>query len=274
MSAAERDAGAVESVRAFAEACGEVFASFDAQDSGCLSFGVESGTRRWFIKGPRTDDAVATVRSAAAFHAKVRHAVVVRPVEVTEVDGLPVLRYPWVDGETLYQATTAASGASLRNGADTPHERFRKLPVDQIVFAIDAIYSAHVEIAREGFVAIDLYDGCLHYDFTRRRMRLVDLDEYRPGPLRSPSELLPGSTRFRSPEEKTPGAIVDERSTVYTLGRVAQILLDAGDDEGRWRASDELAAVAARATQPRPDDRYETVTELAGVWRAAASIAD
>jgi serine/threonine-protein kinase len=136
------------------------------------------------------------------------------------------------------------------------------------------VFSAHVEIAREGFVAVDLYDGCLHYDFDRRRMRLIDLDHYHRGPVRVPESLLPGSTRFRSPEEQTPGATVDQRSTVYSLGRLAQILLDAGDDEGRWRASDELASVAARATHTDPMHRYGTVTELAGVWRAAASIAD
>jgi serine/threonine-protein kinase len=129
-------------------------------------------------------------------------------------------------------------------------------------------------VAREAFVAIDLYDGCLHYDFDRRRMRLVDLDEYRMGPVAVPSEGLPGSKRFRSPEELTPGATLDERSTVYTLGRVAQILLDAGDDTGEWRASRELEEVASQATAPRPGDRYASVAELAAVWRAAASIAD
>jgi serine/threonine-protein kinase len=105
-------------------------------------------------------------------------------------------------------------------------------------------------------------------------MRLVDLDEYRPGPFRTPDDQLPGSKRFRSPEETAPGATIDERSTVYVLGRVAQILLDQGDDEGRWRASDELASVADRATRTDPNLRYGSVTELAGVWRAAASIAD
>lgn len=261
-------------LRAFAETCGDVFASFGSQDSGCVSFGVEAGNRRWFIKGPTTEAAVDSVTSSVEFHARVRHAVIVRPVEIVEIGGLPVLRYPWVDGETLYHATTEAAGPDVRTGGDAPHQRFRQLPVDQIVYAIDAVYAAHVEIVREGFVAVDLYDGCLHYDFARRRMRLIDLDEYRPGPFEVPPSLLPGSTRFRSPEETTPGAVVDERSTVYALGRVAQILLDEGDDDGRWRASDELAAVAGRATQHDPVDRYGTVTELAGVWRASASIAD
>jgi serine/threonine-protein kinase len=271
---AEQSDDLPETLRSFAESCGEVFESFETQDSGCVSFGVLSGTRRWFIKGPTTDEAAERVASAIELHARVRHAVIVRPVEVAEVEGIPVLRYPWVEGETLYPATTEASGPAVRSGPDSPHARFRALPVDQIVFAIDAVFSAHVEIAREGFVAVDLYDGCLRYDFARRRMKLIDLDEYRRGPVVVPEEPLPGSTRFRSPEESRPGAIVDERSTVFTLGRLARILLDAGDDEGRWRASTELADVAARATQPEAAERFGTVTELTGAWRAAASIAD
>jgi serine/threonine-protein kinase len=239
-----------------------------------VSFGVESGSRRWFIKGPGTESAADHVASAVAFHARVRHAVIVRPVEVVDVDGVPVLRYPWVDGETLYHATVDSHGPDVRLADDSVHERFRRLPVDQIVFAIDAVLSAHVEVARNGFVAIDLYDGCLHYDFERRRMRLIDLDHYRPGPLPAPAGRPLGSTRFHAPEETTPGATLDERTTVYVLGRVAQILLDPGDDTGDWRGSDELAAVAARAVSPHPADRYASVTELAGAWRAAASIAD
>jgi serine/threonine-protein kinase len=261
-------------IERYAASCGEVFASFLAQDSGCVSFGVESGNRRWFVKGPSTPRATASVASAAAFHARVRHAVIVRPIEVAEVQGIPVLRYPWVEGETLYPATTERSGTAVRTASDSAHARFRQLSVDQIVYAIDAVFAAHVEVAREGFVAIDLYDGCLRYDFTRRRMRLVDLDEYRRGPVVVPDEPLPGSTRFRSPEEDVPGAVVDERSTVYSLGRVAQVLLDEGDDEGRWRASPELAAVAERATERHPAARFASVAELTGAWRAAASIAD
>jgi serine/threonine-protein kinase len=207
------------------------------------------------------------------FHERVRHAVIVRPIEVVEVGGVPVLRYPWVDGETLYPATIDSHGPAVR-GAGSAHERFRQLPVDQVVFAIDAVFSAHVEVAREGFVAVDLYDGCLRYDFDRRRMRLIDLDEYRIGPVTVPDGGLPGSTRFSSPEERTPGATLDERSTVYTLGRLAQILLDRGDDTGRWRASPALAEVAAQATESRRVDRFANVAELAAVWRAAASIAD
>jgi serine/threonine-protein kinase len=268
------DADLVATLERYAASCGEVFATFEAQDSACVSFGVDSGSRRWFIKGPTTPVAADRVASAIELHARVRHAVIVRPVEVTQVGGLPVLRYPWVDGDTLYPATTKESGSDMRKGDDSPHQRFRRLPVEQIVYAIDAVYAAHVEVSREGYVAVDLYDGCLRYDFDRRRMKLIDLDEYRPAPVVVPDDPLPGSTSFQSPEQARPGAVLDERSTVYTLGRLAQVLLDEGDDEGRWRGGPELGDVARRATAPDPSDRFGSVTELTGAWRAAASIAD
>ena len=47
-------------------------AAFQAQDSGgCVSFGVEAGARRWFIKGPSTEAAVESVASVVDFHARV-----------------------------------------------------------------------------------------------------------------------------------------------------------------------------------------------------------
>src|SRR3546814_10938396 len=52
-------------------------------------------------------------------------------------------------------------------------------------------------------------------------MRLIDLDEYRPGPFTVESDRLPGSTPYMAPEELVHGARVDERTTVFHLGRTA-----------------------------------------------------
>ena len=137
------------------------------------------------------------------------------------IEGLPVLRYPWVDGETLYRARSRPIGARpCTPAAMLPTTRFRRLPVDQIVYACTAVYSAHVEIIHEGFVAVDLFDGSLHYDFDRVvACGLIDLDEYRPGPVRVPDVPCCGvdAVPFAGGVQ-APGAVVDERSTVYVLG--------------------------------------------------------
>jgi hypothetical protein len=78
-----------------------------------------------------------------------------------------------------------------------------------------------------------------------------------------------------APEEFRRGATIDQRSTVYTLGRTAFVLLSLGrkgeQDEDLWRAGPELLAVARRAVQPAPAARYQTVAALAQAWQAPAA---
>jgi hypothetical protein len=79
--------------------------------------------------------------------------------------------------------------------------------------------------------------------------------------------------RFMAPEEFAKGATVDERSTVFTLGRTAFVLLSRGPPGGQernlWRAGDVLFQVATTATRPDPADRYQSVAELIGAWQDA-----
>ncbi len=55
----------------------EAFVVLDAQDSGCLSWGVEHEGQRWFVKTAREPRAQAGLARVAALHAVVRHEVVV-----------------------------------------------------------------------------------------------------------------------------------------------------------------------------------------------------
>jgi hypothetical protein len=72
-----------------------------------------------------------------------------------------------------------------------------------------------------------------------------------------------------APEEHRRGARIDERTTVYNLGRAIRLLLDAGDDERAWRGTPAQLAVVARATRADPAERYPAVAALADAWRAA-----
>jgi serine/threonine-protein kinase len=85
-------------------------------------------------------------------------------------------------------------------------------------------------------------------------MHVVDLDTYHQGPFPNTMGRMFGSTRFMAPEELTFGARVDERTTVFAMGRLVQQSLPSDHDA--------LAGVAARACEPNPADRFQTVAEL------------
>jgi len=244
-----------------------VFASFLRQDSGCRAFGVCVGGGRWFVKVPVVPRAGASVRRAVALHAAVRHAGVIPLLGTVPTGCGPALVYPWVGGEALYGAPTG--GPAARVDPSGPHARFRALPLRAVLAAVDSIFDAHIAVVAAGFVAVDLYDGCFIYDFDRRRMWLCDLDEYRPGPFRVEGERLPGSTRFMAPEELRSGAVVDQRTTVFNLGRAAQVLLDEGDLEGRFRGPPAVLAVLDRASRAAPGDRYQSMAEFVAAWRTS-----
>jgi serine/threonine-protein kinase len=214
----------------------DAFAVFDRQDSGCLSYGVERAGRRWFVKTATEPRAAGPMTRVVALHRAVRHPAIVRPVAVL-------------------------NAATVQGGDRSALERFRRLPADEIRRALDAILDAHVAIAAAGWISVDLYDGCFLYDFDDRRMHLVDLDEYRPGPFVLDADRLPGSRRYMAPEEWARGATIDERTTVHHLGRTVQLLLtDRGTDRER--------TVAALATDPDPVRRHPTVAALVADWRS------
>ncbi|MEO3772805.1 serine/threonine protein kinase [Micromonospora sp. B9E7] len=235
------------------------FAVFDAQDSGCLSYGVEVAGQRWFVKTATTATGRASLDRACAVHAAVRHPVIVHPVRTDRGPAGPTLVYPWYDGRVLNHATV--------HGADRSGlARFQQLPVPQVDAALDAILDAHLAVSAAGLVAVDLYDGCLLYDFSAGQMRLIDLDEYRPGPFVLDAERLPGSRRYMAPEEFVRGAVIDERTTVHLLGRTVHHLLDSSEG---WRGNGDQRRVVERATAPVPAARYDDVPALVRAWRLA-----
>lgn len=246
---------------------GDVFAAFRLQDSGCTAWGIAIDGQRWFVKASREERAIASLERAIAFHRAVSHPTIIALVESISTDDGLALVYPWVDGEVLYGAPMGGSRKRLDPAG--AHARFRALAVAEVLAAIDDIFAAHVAVADAGFVAVDLYDGCFIYDFERRRMQLCDLDEYRPGPFTVDADRLPGSTRFMAPEELERGAVIDERTTVFDLGRVAMVLLDEGDMEGRFRGTAAMAEVLDRATRRERAQRHASVRDLVGEWRRA-----
>ena len=245
---------------------GDVFATIAGHDSRNTSYGVAVGGDRWFVKHAADADAIRELESAVRFHAAVRHDAIVPLAGVIEAaDGLALV-HPWRPGEVLDDPL--APCARPRADPGSAFARFRALPVPELVAAVDTVFDAHVAIARAGFVAVDFYDGAVMYDFSTRAVHLIDLDSYRP-PYTLDRDRQFGSSRFMAPEECQRGVMIDERTTVYTLGRTAFVVLggERGDpNPTSWRADPRRHAVVLRATAERPADRFATVAELQRAW--------
>ncbi|MEU0943849.1 serine/threonine protein kinase [Streptomyces canus] len=252
------DVDEIPETEPYLRSVGEVFRSFREQDSGCLSHGVRlPDGSRWFVKEATTDRAQRSLDRAWAFHRAVRHPAIVPQLHRIAVgDRRTAVVMPWHDGEILYDPTARA--------------RFRALPLARVHHALDRVLDAHLAVEAAGQVAVDLYDGAFLYDFDAHELRLIDLDDYRPGPFVLTEDRLPGSTRFMAPEEWRRGAVIDTRTTVHVLGRTARLLLDAGPGEDAFRGTAAQLAVVERATRPVPGERFGGVRELTEAWRAAA----
>jgi serine/threonine-protein kinase len=261
------DPGAIASPPAeWLRSIGEVFAEFGAgtQDSGNISYGLSVAGRKCFVKTAglpddpvpylKHDQRVRLLRNAVDLSRGCGHALLPRLHRVLESAHGPLLIYEWIDGDLLRRANL---------------ERFKRLPAERILTALDGIVDLHRCLAESGWVAEDFYDGCLLYDFDRHRLRVMDLDSYHRGPIANPGHRF-GSDRFKAPEESEPGAIIDQRSTVYTLGRTAAVLLS--DNTLRreaFRGDERLRSVASRACERERERRYQDVGEFARAWAEA-----
>ena len=100
-----------------------------------------------------------------------------------------------------------------------PSVRFHNLSADKKLSAVECIFSFMEVVAAKRYVAVDLYDGSLLYDFGNDRMMLCDIDLFRKQPAYNDmGEEYWGSKRLKAPEEYVLGAVVDERTNVFTVG--------------------------------------------------------
>ncbi len=266
----------------FVESCGAIIDTFDrTQDSGNVSWIVATETGEYFAKSAGTTAPPAPGRSVPYFdHAgRVRllrnavdvavscdHRALARLRNVVETSDGPVLVYDRAPGELI--------GTPRLRRADptSPYRRFAALPAARHVAIVGELFDAHVSLAAAGWIACDLYDGCLIVDFSADRLTLIDLDTYARGPFVNEMGRMFGSDRYMAPEEHVLGATIDQRTTVFTLGRLALHLGTATtDDPAKYIGGPRRAAVLVRATSPEPSERYADVATLAAAYAAAGS---
>jgi serine/threonine protein kinase len=254
---------------------GAVFAEFGAltQDSGNVSYGVQIDAKRYFVKtAGRPDDPrpflkhegrVALLRNAVRLSQSCRHPALPRLYQVIESPSGPLLVYQWLEGELL------GAPRARRDDPESAFQRFRSLPAATIQGSLDAIFDLHHELAGAGWIAVDFYDGCLIYDFKSGRLGIVDLDTYSEGPFRNEMGRMFGSPRFMAPEEFELGALIDEQTNVFVMGRTALVFLSDGTlNPDAFRGTPALFKVVARACEPERSRRYDSMAAFYSEWRA------
>ncbi|MGE5653586.1 MAG: serine/threonine protein kinase [Bacillota bacterium] len=254
---------------------GKVFRVFDHQDSGCLSFGIQSDRGRLFLKyaGARPinyrgepSHAVAELKQAVA-----RYEVLHHPNLVELLDHFPIADgyaavFGWFDGVVLNSPDYPAP----RKYTDpvSPYYQFRRLSLARRLDCLDHIFDFHEHVEQRCYVAVDLYDGSVLYDFEHHITKICDIDCYRPRPFFNHMGRLWGSSRFMSPEEFTLGAEIDQRTNVFNLGAMAFCLVGGDRDRSytKWEAGDALFQIALRAITPERDRRFSSVAEFQREW--------
>jgi serine/threonine protein kinase, bacterial len=260
----------------FLKSTSQVFAVFDerTQDSGNISYGVLAGARRFFVKTagmPENSKAhlsheqrVELLRNAVSFRRSVDHHSFPELLNVIDSPHGPMLVYEWIPGELI------GVERSRRADPTSPFQRFRALPSSDLLTGLNVVFDLHRSAAELGWVAVDFYDGAMIYDFATKALRLIDLDNYRDRPFTNEMGRMFGSTRFMAPEEFELGAIIDEVTTVFTMGRVISVFLSDGTLEiTPFRGGMSLYEVMIRACQPERIERFPSMESFHAAWLAA-----
>ena len=241
---------------------GEIFAVFDerTQDSGNVSYGVKVDGRRYFAKtaGRLEDNSnldhsgrVSLLRNAMRLAESLNHRTLPKLHQVVESSWGPMLIYDWVEGELI--------GSCL--------DRVRSLSLREIGHLVTEVYDLHRELTGLGWIANDFYAGAMIYDFQRHRVRVIDLDSYHMGYFTNSMGRMFGSSRFMAPEEFELGATIDERTTVFTMGRTAAVLMsDSSLERPAFRGSDAQYEVMFRSCAENPGERFQTVADMYAAW--------
>ena len=245
-------------LRLLLERAGRVFRSQFPNDSGNDCFGVACDAGRFFVKHSDKPDRIAALHGVEQLYARVDHPSLPPLRNGFATPEGYVLVFDWVDAEHY--------------PLDAVRSRFEALPLEEKLRAFGTVLDLHVRLAEAGFVAEDLYDGCFLYDFDARRLYVCDLDEYHAGSFVLDRDRTFGSTRFMAPEEWVRASTIDQRTNVYTLARVAAVLL--GDRAGlpeSFCGTPIMQAVIDRAIRDDPQDRFASVDAFARAWRDAAT---
>ena len=206
-----------------------------------------------------TASAIALLKLAVPLYTELKHPNLISFVTAEEIGGGYAAVFEWTD----------AAGIEPKGSPD--YMKFMQMPVEKKIRAFEDIMEFHAHVASKGYVALDFYDGSIMYDYDKEKVVICDIDLYQKSPFQNVGNMgIVGSARYVSPEECVQDAIMDEVTTVYTMGATAFALFAYGDRSlEAWTLSDALFDVAKRAVSDERGERQQSIRQLIAEWRLA-----
>ena len=247
---------------------GKVFKVFDEQSVN-VCFGIQDKHNKYFVKfaGAKpinfdhcnggTARAIQWLKNATQVYQDLKHPSLINFLEAEEKGGGYAAVFEWSD----------AIGIEPLNSPD--YIRFMQMPANKKLQAYEDIVAFHAHVAAKGYVAIDFYDGSILYDYCKEKVIICDIDFYQKAPYIGDMGLW-GSSRFVSPEECTPGAVMDEVTNVYTMGATVFSLFAYGNRTPQdWTLNKDLYYVAKKAVSDERSQRQQSIRQFMEQWKAA-----
>ena len=251
----------------FLKKYGSVFKVFDGQDSGNICFGVRDGERRLFVKfaGAQTAeydgspaDAAERLRSVVSLYRDIKSEKLIKFVTAEEIGGGFALVFEWTEGKCM-----------ARMYPDD-HRFIMDLSVQKKLLIFSDIIAFMDDIQRQGYQAIDFYDGSIMFDDKTNKTTICDIDFFRKKPCVNNMGRMWGSARFLSPEEYVRGETLDEITNVFTLGKMGfSLFTDSDEDFSAFPLSRAHYDVLRKASGEDRADRYPSVKEFSDAWHNA-----
>ena len=267
----------------FMKEYGTVFKVYDDQDSGNICFGTEKDGQRYFVKfaGAPTEqyggdpaDAISRLKATLPIYSDLKHENLIELIEAKEIgDGFAMV-FKWADGDCMGRMYPAA------------YRRFIQLPINDRLAVFSDILSFLECVVSRNYVAIDFYDGSILYDFATDTTTICDIDFFRRKPaVNDMGADYFGTKRLKAPEEYQYGAVIDESTTVFTLGALLFDFFGSFRDEDireryeknafkpcpaeRWELSRPCYEAALKAVMPERDRRYGSIVAFRTAWQKA-----
>ena len=271
---------------------GEVFCVFAQNDSGNISFGVDNGKQRYFVKiaGAKTarlshsaEEAVQTLKAAMPIYKDLAHPNLIQLIECFEYEELYVAVFNWANGECLFDHWNFEMYAK-NPSLVPPRQRFKELPCKKRLNTFNVLFGFLALVESKGYTAIDFYDGSIMYDFEWDRATICDIDFFKKNPVVNDMGAdFWGTKRLKSPEEYILNAKIDSVTNVFTIGALLFHFFSTYSDSEikkmykdsifspckyeTWELGEASYKAALKAVSPKREDRYASIKLFFDDWK-------